>query len=49
MGVDGCVRACAKNDCTCVDGCYAGKPTCRKLASARDGCVAQVCDPSCQR
>jgi hypothetical protein len=47
-GVDTCIQACAKGDCACVDGCYAGKPACRSAASARDGCLAQVCDAYCR-
>jgi hypothetical protein len=45
--VDSCVSAC-HTDCACVETCYAGKATCKTLASAADGCVAEVCDPSCR-
>jgi hypothetical protein len=46
--VDTCVGRCDRTDCACIDGCYAGKPVCRTLASASDGCVAKVCDSSCR-
>ena len=43
-----CVSDCAKNDCACLDGCYAAAAKCRAAASAVDGCVADVCAPYCQ-
>jgi hypothetical protein len=45
--IDDCTRACAKTDCACVDNCYAQAPSCKSLAAARDGCVADVCAPYC--
>jgi hypothetical protein len=45
------VRACAndcKDDCACVDACYAGKDACRRVSSAFDGCAADVCDTYCR-
>ncbi len=45
--VDKCITGC-NSDCACVDSCYAGKDTCRPLANALDGCVAEVCDPECK-
>jgi hypothetical protein len=47
-GVDACVSACAHTDCDCVEKCYADKATCRDLASARDGCVTEICDSHCR-
>ncbi len=46
-GIDECVNKCG-SDCTCVDGCYAGKDACRTRAAALDGCIADVCDPHCR-
>jgi hypothetical protein len=46
-GVDGCISSCAKTDCACIEACTEGK-ACRKLAAARDGCVADVCDQYCK-
>lgn len=43
-----CVGKCNPNDCDCVDRCYAGKDLCREVASALDGCVADVCDAYCR-
>lgn len=47
-GVAPCISACAVTDCGCVDRCYADKAKCRELASARDGCVTEVCDSHCR-
>ena len=47
-GTDTCVAKCGKGDCACADGCYAGKAICRTLASAADGCVAEICDQYCK-
>ena len=47
-GVDTCIHACDVTDCACVDACYANAPACRARASAVDGCVADVCAPSCR-
>lgn len=46
-GIDDCVRACDRTDCACIDRCSAGK-SCRPNVSARDGCVAQICDAYCR-
>ncbi len=50
-GTLACVGKCAgppNADCACVDACYAGKATCRALASAADGCVAEICAQYCK-
>lgn len=46
VAIDECVNNC-KTDCACVDACYARDPGCRRVTSARDGCVAEVCAPYC--
>src|SRR5262249_432337 len=46
--VDTCVGKSQRTDCACIDACYAGKALCRTLASAADGCVADVCAASCR-
>jgi hypothetical protein len=43
-----CVRDCPTKDCACVDRCYAASPACRAKASAKDGCIADLCTPVCQ-
>lgn len=43
-----CVRDCPTKDCACVDRCYASSPVCRAKASAKDGCIADLCTPVCQ-
>ncbi len=45
--IDQCVSACA-GDCDCVDGCYANHPTCKPLAAAYEGCLADVCEDACK-
>lgn len=45
--IDDCTRACAKSDCACVESCYAQAPSCKSLAAARDGCVADACTKYC--
>jgi hypothetical protein len=35
-------------DCACVAKCYEGKDKCYQLASAVDGCIAEVCEPFCK-
>jgi hypothetical protein len=35
-------------DCECVSRCYEGQPKCYELASAVDGCLADVCDSFCR-
>ena len=47
-GTADCIAKCAATDCDCIDRCYVGKPRCRELASAVDGCVADVCDAYCR-
>lgn len=47
-GVESCVGACARSDCACADTCYAGKGACRSVASAANGCVAEICATHCQ-
>ena len=47
-GTDACIGKCNRIDCNCLDTCYANSPLCRKVASAVDGCVAEVCDSSCR-
>ena len=42
-----CTRNCAKNDCLCVDACYAAAEECKRLSAATDGCVTEVCAPYC--
>ncbi len=45
--IETCALGCG-TDCDCVDRCYANAPGCRRAASARDGCVAEVCDKYCK-
>jgi hypothetical protein len=47
-GVPGCVAACDRADCACIDACFAGKDRCRELTSAADGCTTDVCDAYCR-
>src|SRR5512140_1147522 len=47
-GTIDCVGKCARTDCACIDACYAGKAACRTLASAADGCVAEICAKYCK-
>ncbi len=47
-GTADCVTKCAHGDCACVDACYASKAACRTLASAADGCVAEICVQYCK-
>jgi hypothetical protein len=46
-GLTACANACG-SDCACVDACYAEDARCRALASAADGCQAEVCRPHCE-
>jgi hypothetical protein len=46
--LDDCTRTCAKNDCACLEGCYASSASCKQLSGARDGCVAAACAPYCE-
>lgn len=46
-GVGTCTLNC-REDCNCVEQCFAGHEACRPIASALDGCVAEVCDPHCR-
>ena len=41
-----CAANCLK-DCGCVEGCYADAPACKRVAAARDGCVAESCAAYC--
>jgi hypothetical protein len=45
--LDACIRGCIDDDCACRDACYADAPACRRVSSARDGCVAEVCAAPC--
>lgn len=45
--IEACTVDC-KNDCNCVERCYANAPACRRAASARDGCIVEVCDKYCK-
>ena len=46
-GVEECRFRCAAADCGCVEACYAKKEACRAVASALDGCIADVCAAEC--
>jgi hypothetical protein len=46
-GIDRCVGDC-KDECACIDRCYAGREACYRVASAMDGCVADLCDSRCR-
>ena len=35
-------------DCNCLDHCFDPVPDCRRVTAARDGCVAEQCDPFCR-
>lgn len=43
-----CTYKCAKSDCACIDACFAASQECRRLASATDGCVTDVCGAYCK-
>jgi hypothetical protein len=43
-----CVGLCTAKDCACINACYVGHDRCRAAASAVDGCVVDVCDPTCR-
>lgn len=45
--VSDCVSACG-SDCACVDACYSAHTACKSVSAALDGCVADVCAPSCK-
>ncbi|MFO0667444.1 MAG: hypothetical protein U0174_26070 [Polyangiaceae bacterium] len=45
--LDQCVVGC-KNDCGCVDACYARAPNCQSKAGERDGCVVSACTAVCR-
>lgn len=45
--IDECVTAC-REDCTCIDGCYADHAKCKPLQAAYDGCITDVCDDACK-
>jgi len=43
-----CASNCDRDDCACIEGCYANAPeACKKAADARDGCVAETCTSRC--
>lgn len=44
--MEDCARAC-KNDCACVDSCYAASATCKDIIAGRDGCIVDVCTQYC--
>jgi hypothetical protein len=46
--IEKCVATCVREDCDCIVGCYKNDPFCRDTSAARDGCVAEVCDPFCK-
>ena len=46
--IDTCVFGCTVTDCACIEACYANADACKKASSARDGCVAEVCDSHCK-
>ncbi len=46
--LNGCVGACPKTDCACIDGCYAQADACRRVSAAVDGCVTDVCAQYCE-
>jgi hypothetical protein len=45
--MEDCSRAC-KDDCNCVQACYAQAPACKRIIDGRDGCVVDVCTPYCK-
>lgn len=46
--LDVCAKNCAATDCGCVESCWAANARCRELASALDGCLAEMCQSTCQ-
>jgi hypothetical protein len=44
--MEDCSRAC-KNDCPCVEACYAQSARCKSLVASRDGCIVDVCTQYC--
>ena len=46
--VKACTFACPKDDCGCLEGCYATAEACKRVAAATDGCVSDVCAPYCR-
>ncbi len=46
--IDTCVASCNRNDCNCIDGCYAANAACKNASAARDGCVADACSSYCR-
>jgi hypothetical protein len=46
VAIDDCVKKC-NTDCACVEGCFARDEACKRVTSARDGCVADVCAQYC--
>lgn len=45
--IETCVETC-KNDCACVDHCYANAPNCKAKTGALDSCVVSVCSTICE-
>jgi len=46
--VDTCVFACRREDCGCIEGCYANAEACKRAAAARDGCITETCATYCR-
>jgi hypothetical protein len=46
--VDTCVFNCKREDCSCIDACYANIEACKRAAAARDGCITETCAPHCK-
>lgn len=47
--VDNCVLACNRDDCACIERCYAdADDACKKASDARDGCIGEACASYCQ-
>lgn len=44
--MEDCSRAC-KDDCGCVESCYAASEACKRIVAGRDGCVVDVCSQYC--
>ena len=46
--MDTCAKACPATDCDCYANCYNASASCKAEASAREGCLTQVCGPYCK-
>jgi hypothetical protein len=44
--MEDCSRAC-KDDCACVEACYAQAAACKRVIDGRDGCIVDVCSQYC--